>query len=604
MRKFLFFSLAILILPGLTQSLQATTYYMSPTGLDGNPGTANQPWATFGRAWQSVVPGDTLILQDGIYYSNIDPTRGGQAGSPITIKAANDGKAIIDGEKVRVPIILWNYRNASFFVIEGIVAQNGPPAGTNSLPQTVISIETDDNIFRRVSAYNADPDENSAVIVVNYTAERNLLEDCVAAGTGRKMINLYHSHDNILRRCFSYALGWDGRQSCQDWPHVENTQIYNGSSHTIENCIAAGPMAGAGLSILANTSGAQAIGNKILGSVAINVSVNPDGTVVEYPQTRPQPTKCPITQVINFNYWQGTRVGMQFYADGAGEMRDNLIRDLLVWGNSGLGLTVNVGSLFSNNRLERVTITGDGLGLVNDGGPGTDAIRDQLQRLTVTDSVISVIRDSSGTTTYPPVTGGGARLQYRYINGVLMDGTNGQPAQALWPWPMEDRIRNEMGISVTNMIAKIAPSQVSGIGPVTQPRIEVGKIYTTLSSTVTTKAVTLTNKSATRLTVAAFVFEKGGNSPYTITGGTCPSAPFALDPSQSCNVQVAVKAGISGTAEDYLSFYSPEAVKYPFSARTFLSNAGSVVSSSGTPPPPPPPSSPATPQNLHIQSVQ
>jgi hypothetical protein len=35
-----------------------------------------------------------------------------------------------------------------------------------------------------------------------------------------------------------------------------------------------------------------------------------------------------------------------------------------------------------------------------------------------------------------PYNGGGARLQYRYVNGSLTDGP-------LWPWPMEDRIKKE-----------------------------------------------------------------------------------------------------------------------------------------------------------------
>lgn len=51
------------------------------------------------------MPGDTLYLLDGIYTSQnstktaiIRPNqRDGLAGSPITIKALNDGKAIIDG---------------------------------------------------------------------------------------------------------------------------------------------------------------------------------------------------------------------------------------------------------------------------------------------------------------------------------------------------------------------------------------------------------------------------------------------------------------------------------------------------------------------------
>ncbi|MEN6536532.1 MAG: Ig-like domain-containing protein, partial [Bryobacteraceae bacterium] len=49
----------------------------------------------------------------------------------------------------------------------------------------------------------------------------------------------------------------------------------------------------------------------------------------------------------------------------------------------------------------------------------------------------------------------GARLRYRYVNGQLMDGSNGEAAQELWPWPMEQRVKDELGISVTCEVGKL-----------------------------------------------------------------------------------------------------------------------------------------------------
>ncbi|RPJ61840.1 MAG: carbohydrate-binding protein [Acidobacteria bacterium] len=597
MKKFIVLGFILFFFQGITASLLAATYYLSPSGVDGNPGTVTQPWASFGRAWQSVRPGDTVILLDGIYYTDIEPPFGGQPGSPITIKAANDGKAVIDGEKMRVPIMLWNYRNAHFFVIEGIIVRNGPHS---PLPQAVIDLETDDNILRRVSAYNADPDENSGVIIVNSTGERNLIEDCVAAGTGRKMINVYQGGSNVVRRCFAYWLGWDGRKSCQDWPQSNNIHLYNSSDNIVENCIAAGPVGESSLVIGSNAPGVQVRNNKILGSIVINAAINPDGSLVEWPQTRPQPTSCPITQVYDYMNWRGFRSGMSLYANSQADMSNNLIRDVLACGNAGRGLTITASSSFSGNRIERSTFADNGLGLVNDGGPGADAIYQELQTVTVTDSIIPAVRGYSGNS-FPPQTGGGARLQHRYIDGVLMDGTNGQPAQPLWPWPMEDRIRGEIGISVTNLISKVAPIQVAPIAPVSQPHLEASVLFGTISPNATSRTVTLTNKGVNPLTVAAYVFEKGGGSPYTIGGGSCASLPFSLSSSQSCTVQIALKSGITGIAEDYLSFYSPETAAYPFLPRVFLSNAGSQITSSTPPPPPPPPTARALPGRLEAE---
>ena len=46
------------------------------------------------------------------------------------------------------------------------------------------------------------------------------------------------------------------------------------------------------------------------------------------------------------------------------------------------------------------------------------------------------------------MNGEGARLTHRYVDGVL---TN----VPLWPWPMEERIQDELGFSLTEMITNL-----------------------------------------------------------------------------------------------------------------------------------------------------
>ncbi|MBK8047638.1 MAG: hypothetical protein IPK16_11240 [Anaerolineales bacterium] len=66
--------LALVALSLSVISAQAATYYVSPTGKDTANGTSTStPWATFDRAWQTVAPGDTLILMDGTYYEALNP---------------------------------------------------------------------------------------------------------------------------------------------------------------------------------------------------------------------------------------------------------------------------------------------------------------------------------------------------------------------------------------------------------------------------------------------------------------------------------------------------------------------------------------------------
>src|SRR5215207_4348944 len=97
-------STVLLVLFAYTASAVTTTYYISPQGDDGNNGTsASTSWKTFAHAWNALQPGDTLLLLYGTYTESttglVPPNvRNGAPGKPTTIKALNDGKAVIDGE--------------------------------------------------------------------------------------------------------------------------------------------------------------------------------------------------------------------------------------------------------------------------------------------------------------------------------------------------------------------------------------------------------------------------------------------------------------------------------------------------------------------------
>ena len=59
----LFLMIVALAIPVLGQ---ATTYYISPSGDDGNDGlSSDYPWKTFSHAIPELDPGDTLIVMDG-----------------------------------------------------------------------------------------------------------------------------------------------------------------------------------------------------------------------------------------------------------------------------------------------------------------------------------------------------------------------------------------------------------------------------------------------------------------------------------------------------------------------------------------------------------
>jgi hypothetical protein len=431
------------------------TYYISPTGDDNRSGlSVADAWATFTRAWQDLYPGDTLILLDGVYYQSLNPNkRNGEPNNPITIRAQNDGKAVIDGQFQRIPLKLgdtWPGPIGTYFVLEGLVIKNSS--------RNVIEMMGSHNILRRISAYNASTDGNSFVINVGITAHNNLIEDCVTAGTGRKMILIYGGEFNTIRRCFADWHEWDGRNWHDSWPWGENINIYNADHNIVENSIGYGSVPYRSISIIANCNHCASVGNKVLGSIAVDAGMNHDSTVMVWGDTRPQPTE--YSNIRNFN-WPGQRSGFQLY--GQGELRDNLFEDIFAWGNAGLGLTFLGPAIHpdtQNNHVNRATLVGNGIDNPKGPWPGkfggidTDVLDAELAHFTsVTNSYIENIfidwpNYPNGPRNLTSMAGEGARLTHRYVDGEL---TN----EPLWPWPMEGRIQAELGISVTEIMTEL-----------------------------------------------------------------------------------------------------------------------------------------------------
>ncbi len=83
------------------------TYHVSPTGSDSNPGSEARPFRTIQKAADSVKPGDTVLVDDGVYtYSGpndcygkvvVCVSRGGVADNWVVFRSKNKWGAKIDG---------------------------------------------------------------------------------------------------------------------------------------------------------------------------------------------------------------------------------------------------------------------------------------------------------------------------------------------------------------------------------------------------------------------------------------------------------------------------------------------------------------------------
>jgi Right handed beta helix region len=64
---------------------EGRTFYVSNSGSNGNPGTAQRPWRTIQRALDTLRPGQSALVRSGTYVEDLDMRRSGRRSAPITV---------------------------------------------------------------------------------------------------------------------------------------------------------------------------------------------------------------------------------------------------------------------------------------------------------------------------------------------------------------------------------------------------------------------------------------------------------------------------------------------------------------------------------------
>jgi PKD repeat protein len=83
--------------------LAATTYYVSPTGSDSNPGTLASPWKTLAKAVSSVSSGDTVYLRAGTWNEGLKISSKSYTSRTTFARYPSDpaGSAILNGTGIQ-----------------------------------------------------------------------------------------------------------------------------------------------------------------------------------------------------------------------------------------------------------------------------------------------------------------------------------------------------------------------------------------------------------------------------------------------------------------------------------------------------------------------
>ena len=417
--------LGIACLLSSSNQARAETCYASPQG--GGNGLSRESPFIVAQFWNDAQAGDTLILLDGVYKgakSMINPPKGlsGTEAAPITIRAMNDGRVTMNGESKHNPIRL--YHN-DWFVVEGLNAHNSK--------STVVEVSGSNHcIIRRVCAWDA-ADGNTNIFAAHY-GDYNLFEDCAGWGTARKTYSCSQNGNyTIFRRCFGI---WEGCHAVG--PKMTFTLFYNSHHIIAENCIATWDGRLMRESHAAMGYDGEPFTNWGDGSGKPRYYTN---------YGVDQPSGCFSRDRIDRGLTKGPfiygcvayRLKSQRVVPISGLLTISCLQPGDGWIENCAALVEEGADAVRPFNLTRV----DGHNLTAIGGSESSIKMGEIT------NVLAAV-DDAGRTAWnkmlqkdPPENG--AHIYYRYENGKLTD-------KPLWPWPMNDRIKELKGVDVTATI--------------------------------------------------------------------------------------------------------------------------------------------------------
>ncbi len=209
----------------LARPAGAATYYVRKDGNNSNAGTSNIPsgaWLTIQKAADTMVAGDTVLVQRGTYFEAVAPLNSGTSGNLITYKA--EGRVIIDGQATRTRS--FDLISDDYIVIDGfehtdVLDSTGTDG--NVWVGTSNDVTIRNNIFHDTGRDAIYLDTSTSCLVENNLIY-NIDDDGITAGTSNTFRN------NTIYACTDWAIeGADGTGNLYEdniiWDTVDNTSL-------------------------------------------------------------------------------------------------------------------------------------------------------------------------------------------------------------------------------------------------------------------------------------------------------------------------------------------------------------------------------------------
>jgi hypothetical protein len=299
---------------GRPGAAEGRSFFIAPGGSDSDPGSADRPWKSWEHALKQLHPGETLVVKDGTYsaatgagFPYINGKSGypsGTAEQPITVRAENERRALIDGDGtptgglIIVEVSHWFFEGLRIKGKDLRLSEGNHGVGVSLVRSNFVTL-------RRLLITHDNRYTNSHLLTVSGSSNV-LVEECEFYDFHRHAINLHGSDHGIYRRNYANSRGYadlpDGRYSGDSERGDDAITVYPGSHNIFENNISEGNLCG--ISIMAVD---RSENNRFLGNISLNDQY---GIVMK---ARPEAGMSPRNNVVvNHVVINATAVGAYF----------------------------------------------------------------------------------------------------------------------------------------------------------------------------------------------------------------------------------------------------------------------------------------------------
>lgn len=397
-----FLALLFLLIPlTVYGQLPQCSHFASPQG-SGNACSESAPCNVGTWLSTQAAAGKVLCMKDGVYKGDSQmltfSARSGTAGSPITVRALNDGRVEVNGEYQRRPLDCA----ASYITVIGVNVANGN--------DTTLTVRGQHCLIQRVLAWSGNPGDGGIENIVDIGGNYNVLEDIGAWGHARKMVAIGARGGpgpNTIRRVWAEHNG-SPYGSAQGNPTDPIDIGYNQLSVTAENVIGRRNILSSATEPEAPIHMYSTRGSAILGSIVY--AKNSDN--------------FDTTTLLNVTPESGSHAGT-----GKDSTSDSVVQDVVLLAGPAheqiMGFAIDGGMQSVNNVAKNI------VSVAPQGGGRCQGSGWTCSNLFLGTSLEQALGSKKIWEVAPGTC-------FRYKDRVLTQ-------EPLWPWPMEQRIAEALG---------------------------------------------------------------------------------------------------------------------------------------------------------------